>query len=280
MVPPMMRHGGARRGSWLVGSLLVGTLGAACGDDGGNGDGNVVTADQVREFYGLVPGTCLAYEYGDELPATVAIEEAPANVFPGRDAVRWVLTAGSEGDIVRYLEAQDGGRVVMLREELRPGGDLVTRVYAGEGGVEPLFAQLRTAAGGTLDFAGSTFRTQNAQPVFVVEADGTRNDDPPLEDHRWDVADEGVDVGLEPPYDSTFQLNYRIERNETQGTAQFNFVPDVGFVRIQDFTPGFGGTASPGGGNLPNVFLLRAARICSVDGTCEGDVTGTNCEGL
>ena len=146
----------------------------------------------------------------------------------------------------------------------------MTRVYAGDGGVEPLFAQLRRAAGDTLDFAGTVFRTQNAQPVFTIEADGSRNEDPPIEDHRWEVAGEDVPSGLEPPYDSTFQLNYRIERDQTQGSAQFNFVPNVGFVRIQDFPPSFGGTASPGSGNLPNVFLLRDARVCSNDGTCEG----------
>jgi hypothetical protein len=273
MVPPMMRHGGARKGGWLVGSLLVSTIGAACGDDEGNGEDGVVTADEVREFYGLVPGTCLVYGFGtnNALTATVFVDESDPNAYPGRDEVVWELVAANSGTIRRFLEPQDGGRVVMIQDESRPGGDLVTRVYAGDDGVEPLFAQFRRAAGETLDFAGSTFRTQNARPSFTIEADGGRNEDPPIEDHRWEVVEEDVDVGLEPPYDTTFQLSYRIEREQTQGNAQFNFVPNVGFVRIQDFTPEFGGTARPGGGNLPNVFLLRDARVCMNDGTCEGD---------
>lgn len=255
----------------MVGSLLTGVISAACGDDAENGEGPVVSAADVQAFYGLVPGTCLVYEYGNGLTATAVVEPSPANVFPDRDEVRWVLTAGAEGDIVRYLEPQAGGRLVMLREEMRPGGDLVTRVYAGEGGKEPVFADLRPAGGDTLTFAGSVFRTQDARPSFVVVTGGGTDEDPPLEDHRWEVVDEDADIGLDPPYDVTTQLTYRIERSEELGTAQFNFVPGVGFVGIQDFTPAFGGTASPGGGNLPNVFELRDARICRGDGTCEGD---------
>lgn len=243
----------------MVGSLVA----AACGDDD-SGDGSTLTAERVATYYGLVPGTCLVYSFGanQSETAVVTIEEPEDRIYPGRADVIWRLVAPNFGDLVRYLEPRADGTIVLLHDESRPGGELVTRIYAGDGGVEPLFARLRPASGDTLDFAGTEFRTSNAKPSETIEADGTRNEDPPVEEHIWNVINEGVSIGLDPPYDQTFELTYRIAREQVTDTARINFVPDVGFVRLQDFTTAFGGTG--------NVYTLSDARICDVDGTCDG----------
>jgi len=249
--------------SMIVGSLL-GFGVVACGDDGDEGGGSTLSASEVAAFYGLVPGTCLVYEFGagGAQTAFVTIEEPEDRIIPGRNDLIWRLVApGATGDIVRYLEAGSDGRIRLLREESRPGGVLETRLFFEEGGVEPIFAQFRRAAGDTLAFAGSEFRTSSARPTEIV-SEGTTDEDPPLEQHVWNVTDDDVSVGLEPDFDSTFQLSYRITRNEEPGASVWNFVPQVGFVRFQDFTEAFGGTG--------NVYLLSESRICQPDGTCEG----------
>jgi len=265
MVPPMMRIERARAGRLvLVGSLLLG----ACGDDDGGGGGTPVTAAEGREFYGLVPGTCLVYGFGNQQSqtATMLISEADSVRFPDGTVI-WELTVSVP--YRRYLRARDTGEVVLLREESRPEGELVQRDYTGEGAVPPLFARLRRA-GDEVDFASNDFRTQTARPNSVTLPDGTTDDDPPIADHRWQVLREGVAVGEGPFLESTTEMTYRIERENVSGTATWNFVPNVGFVAFQDFEQSFGGTG--------NVYLLRDARVCSEDGSCEG--SPPECEGL
>lgn len=260
MVPPMMRNQGARWGQLvLVGSLLT----AACGDDEGNGAA-AVTADEVRTFYGLWPGTCLVYGFDDQAQtAVMAIEASPPTFFQDRDEVIWDLSSGNFQPHRRYLEARDGGEVRLLLEQSRPNGQLVTRTYAGPGGVEPLFADLRRGAGDTLDFAGSSFRTGNAKPSETINPDSSVDDDPPVEVHEWIVGNRGVSVGTEPPLDDTIQMTYSVERENVSDFSTWNFVPNLGFVQIQDFSVEFGGTGE--------VFVLSDYQICNQDGSCEGE---------
>ncbi len=253
MVPAMNRRGCAALAVALWGNLMW----VGCGDDS-DGGSNPVTAAEARDYYGLTPGTCIVYSrnFSDVLKASVEVTLPPENLFPGRDVRQWELnTIGSSDLAIRRWFEVVGGEVRMIRDQVGTTTD--NRFRRDYEDAPPLWAVIQRQTADELEFQGNRF-TVTTTPTRVVGPDG-EEDDGTVEVHTWDLTDDDVDFeGM-----STFAFQYLLERDNDQDSSAYNFVPFIGFVRIDDFGEDFGGTGAE--------FRMIDSRVCSESGSCEGN---------
>lgn len=231
---------------------LAALTGGACGDEAQPPELLLPTADEVRAFAGLGPGSCIRYQRDQtRLEAVVEVSGPNDRVLPGRTVYRWSFrktTAGSLPDLEWLLEPQDDGELRLARIETFVNGDRQVKTYPPDS--EPLLLRLEYGSEGTPSLGlNARFEVQTTPEVTL----GT----PEPERHLVIVQDQR-DVFVPGPEGSApgFQLRYEQDIGTAEANTVYRLAVGRGFTYIQE---------QPG-----ETFSACDWRICDLSGTCTG----------
>ncbi len=235
-------------------------LAAACGDSGEAPPQKTVTAAEVRDLYGMNPGSCYQYRLPSSALATVTLEENDGIAISGYKVIkRSYVAPGSSLAEEEYYDFDTKPGEVRLLREVRGfnAAERSTKSYVEyraeldrEGTVGPgvLVFDVEYDRQNTLVVKPAPYTTATTP---IVSAGGNTMS-VEAETHEWSRLGEEQVMTPEGMVTAT---TYNYQRPGAEN-ARFALVPGFGFARIQDFN------------NVAH--QICAARVCKADGSCTG----------
>ncbi|MCB9654541.1 MAG: hypothetical protein H6729_10485 [Deltaproteobacteria bacterium] len=228
-------------------------------------EAEVPTAAEVRNFFGLLPGSAWRYRRATGGTALVHVTGPDAASIAGKSAyVRRVrLQESDTTEEAWFFDGDSEGTLRILRmTEVDAGADgltLVTRRFEHDPIPEVAKLTYNADDGAPMINAGARLDT-----VSIAKLCTEQCTDGETETHRWSVLNPGealLPEGFEGYGSATVRMSYQ-RMGDHPVSATFEFVPGFGLVRFSDFS----GTD----------YLLCAAYVCpQEDAGCLGDETLT-----
>lgn len=245
----------------VASSLLL--LGTAC-SGGGRTEVETPNSQEVRDFYGLNPGSCITYDIPArnisgrvDITGPNMISIAGQTVFDQK-----LILQSAERPFARQFKTDEEGEVRLLRSSTGAGREEITSRY--EAVAAPVFLRLRYDRAGAVELEpGAKFEVETTpERCGQMINNGESCETGMPERHVWQVFENTKTVATPDGDMEAVELLYRRTIGSETDEARYQLVPGRGIVGFTDFSG--------------DIFNVCAWKICAADGTCDSDVECTS----